>query len=154
MKNKKYYYVKLYQISKYVKNIKEGTIVGKIIDTFDDIPTVESSNFEEIDTIIVEKVYPFHVKEINTGILFPIINLEIVSSYINPIYYIEHPLYQSNTFVLSKSDKILGKEITSSKELIDYHQKHPNTNEFQLYLKNLTNKNNQSIKTKKFIKQK
>ena len=149
MKKKIYYYVKLYQASKLEGYINENTMIREISTNFDDIPEVESYAIEEVNTIIVEKVSPFRVREITTGVIFPIINIltKILSSY--SLYYIEKPLRDIHTFIFSKGDTILGKEVQSVSEIDKYNSMHPNVVEFKKELLNAINYGQVNMENKK-----
>lgn len=153
---KKYYYVRLYQALKEFGYIKKEQTISEIIDGFSDIPEVKSFYFDELETIIVEKISPFLVKEINTGTVFPIVNIIRKSSYVYQIYCVEKPMYESHTFILSKGDTIIGKEIKSISEIDKYNKKHPDSNQFKIHLQNIikTGKNNMEHEKKEELKDK
>lgn len=135
MKKNKYYYVKLYQVKSWVGYIKEGTCIKEVSESRDGILDVTSEYFTLVDKIIVEKIRPFHVREIITGIVFPIVNIEKRYSHVHPIYHVRKQMYDAHTFILSIEDRIICKDTITQIELEKYYHKNYQNPEFQEKIK-------------------
>lgn len=143
MKKTNYSKVMLYQIYPVFGTVKEGMTISQIDDSFNDLPDISSAEFCEVTPIIVEKYSPFLVREIITGLAFPIINIHSVSSKLSPMYYVEKPMQETCAFVISVGDKLISTDI-SQKDLEKYMDIHPNINEFKQYLQSIMDLKNEN----------
>lgn len=80
--------------------------------------------------IIVEKIFPYFVREIKTGIIFPILKLKKDNYYSNE-KYISYPFGLIHTFVISEENELNAREITSSRDFEIYDRNHPSAEEFK-----------------------
>ena len=143
---KKYYWVKLYQVTKgkaYINNEKVAIGIEHIKDSLVN-PTIKSYILEEKEIIMVEKIFPYQVREVKTGITFPIVNISVSSTEDGYGRRITSPFKKVHTFVFSQEYNLISRPVLSSKDLELYNSKHPNTQKFKKELLTIINegKNN------------
>lgn len=80
--------------------------------------------------IIVEKIFPYFVREIKTGIIFPILKLK-KDEYYSDKEYISYPFGMLHTFVISRGNELYGNELTSPENFEIYDRNHPSAEEFK-----------------------
>ena len=128
---KKYYWVNLYQVTKgtaYLKNNNKYafTILNNPYSEIN--PKINSFILEEKEIIMVEKIAPYQVREVKTGITLPIV--DIIGENIQ--YYLLNTHFRKpHTFVFSINNKLISKEVVSTKELELYNINHPNPQMFK-----------------------
>ena len=77
---------------------------------------------------MVEKIAPYQVREVKTGITLPIV--DIIGENIQ--YYLLNTHFRKpHTFVFSINNKLISKEVVSTKELELYNINHPNPQMFK-----------------------
>lgn len=137
MKNKKYSKVMLYQVFPVFGTVKEGMTISQIDEGFNDLPVISSVEFQETIPIIVEKYSPFLVREVITGLAFPIVNVHAISSKLNSMYYVEKPIQEACAFVISRGERLISIDIDKADELEKYKKQHPDESEFKQYLQQI-----------------
>lgn len=125
---KKYYWVWLYQVHKGVAYLETSEIAFNI-QTLPNSPInkmIEAPHYlENIKIIMVEKIFPYHVKEVRTGLVFPILNITNKKSNQYSLYRkVVYPFGKVHTFVFSQDNKLIGRTVKSSKELEWYKREH------------------------------
>ncbi len=138
---KNYYWVELYQIKEGISSLSNDeiqfnteTTPNSLINTHINAPNY----IENIEIIIVEKIFPYYVKEIKTGIIFPIVNIIDKVSYPNQTgKRIKYPHRKIHTFVFSKNNKLLGRKVKSEKEISWYNRQHLFKETYQTELKDI-----------------
>lgn len=125
---KKYYWVNLYQITKGTAYLNNNNKYAFTIlnNPYSEIHLkVNSFILAEIETIMVEKIAPYQVREVKTGVIFPIVDIK--KDEINQYYHtINTHFRKPHTFVFSIDDKLISKEVVSAKDLELYNINHPN----------------------------
>lgn len=123
---KTYYWVKLYQVTKDKSYIYNEKLKIEIEDVKDSLinSTIKSSFLEEKGIIMVEKIFPYQVREVKTGITFPIININMLLTNGRYCYFIEPILKKEHTFVFSKEYSLISKQVVTSEELELYNSTH------------------------------
>ena len=130
---KKYYWVKLYQVTKgksYINNEKVAIGIEYIKDSLVN-PTIKSYILEEKEIIMVEKIFPYQVREVKTGITFPIVNISVSSTEDGYGRRMTSPFKKVHTFVFSQEYNLISQPVVSSKDLELYNSKHPDTQKFK-----------------------
>lgn len=85
---------------------------------------------------MVERILPYHVKEVRTGLIIPILNIDNKPSYRpSSNYKIKYPFWKVHTFVFSENNKIIGRSVESIKELEWYVQENPYSKQYKQELK-------------------
>ena len=129
---KKYHMMRLYQATKCKGYISHGERYKQMI-TFNH-PGEEykpEAAFTLLDTnmiIMVERISPYLVKEVKTGIVFPVVNFKKKNTVDGTAEYLYSCFKKVHTFVCSRENKLLSKEVDSSLWLEEYNNLHPNTN--------------------------
>lgn len=136
---KKYYWVWLYQVKDDLVNLKNGEFSLKI-KTFPNAymtKLIENQDyFQNTQIIMVERILPYHVKEVRTGLIIPILNIDNKPSYRpSSNYKIKYSFGKVHTFVFSENNKIIGRPVESIKELEWYVQEHPYSKQYKQELK-------------------
>ena len=130
---KKYYWVRLYQVTKgkaYLNNEKVAIGIEHIKDSLVN-PTIKSYILEEKEIIMVEKIFPYQVREVKTGITFPIVNITISSTEDGYGHRMTSPFKKIHTFVFSREYNLISQPVVSSKDLELYNSKHPDIQKFK-----------------------
>lgn len=128
---KKYYWLILYQVTKgtaYLKN--NNKYAFRILNNpYSEInPTINALILTEKQIIMVERISLYQVREVKTGITFPIV--DIIGENIQ--YYLLNTHFRKpHTFVFSIENKLISKEVLSSKDLEIYNNKHPDAQKFK-----------------------
>lgn len=138
---KNYYWIELYQIKEGISSLSNDEIQFNIETTPNSLINthINAPNYlENIQVIIVEKIFPYYVKEIRTGIIFPIVNIiDTVTSYNKKIKKLKYPPKKIHTFVFSKNNKLLGRKVKSEQEISWYNRQHLFKETYQKELKDI-----------------
>lgn len=125
---KKYYLMYLYQVSPKVGYLKSGekycplTVFTSPDNEYKLEATTTIINTNKL--IMVEKIFPSLVREVKTGIVFPIINFITADK---DSKHISSSRGKVHTFVCSVDNKLLATEITTSCELQRYNRMYPDS---------------------------
>lgn len=134
----KYYWTKVYQVSKSVGYVKSGEKYCKMT-TFKEknIPYAVWTLTYYDKLILVEEIFPFLAREVKTGILFPILCLHEECS--SEIKYKSYPFIPIHTFVGSTKDITeitYAEQVQTHQELEKYNQMYPDINQLNQELLN------------------
>ena len=155
---KKLYKASLFQVAKskgYIKECEPYWEIKGLTPVF----TAESGTLVErhelkthfVQEIIVEKISPYMVREVKTGLTFPILNIRLVDDIDNPYRKEEYGFCVGNihTYVL---DECFGHELeeVSVEDLEEYNQKHPDASEFKKELLTIFTISEENMKAKLF----
>ena len=144
---KKYYWVKLYQVSKgksYLNNEKINLGIDYNKNSLVN-PTIKSYVLEEKQIIMVEKIFPYQVREVKTGITFPIVNISISSTEDGYGRRITSPFQKVHTFVFSQEYNLISKPVVSSQELEQYNNDHSDIEKFKNELLTIINEGKNNV---------
>jgi len=134
---KKYYWTRIYQVSKSVGYIKSG-------EEFYEMTTYKEKNVPYTaltltyynKLILVEEIFPFLAREVKTGIVFPIVNFK--NNFSSTIKYKSYPFIPIHTFVGSIKDVTTYTELVlTPQELEKYKQMYPDINQLNQELLNI-----------------
>lgn len=132
---KTYHLIRLYQVTETKGYIQSGEMHTPmvVIRTKGDNYKIEAAySIEDTNKIIlVEKLNKFLVREIKTGIVFPIVNIKTKTTSKGTHEYLYCLFDKVHTFVCSRDNKLLSKEINSSKELEGYDKLHLDAKAFK-----------------------
>lgn len=146
---KQYYFMKIYQVSEQIGYLKSGEKYYSM--SIFRTPN-EKYKLEVVSTlkrteslIIVERISPFSVKEIKTGVKFPILNLKKKDE----IVYISYPFGQLlHTFVISENGKLEATKVKNSQELEAYIEHTPDNKTFKTMLLQFINDGKTNMENK------
>ena len=144
---KKYYWVKLYQVSKgksYLNNEKINLGIDYNKNSLVN-PTIKSYVLEEKQIIMVEKIFPYQVREVKTGITFPIVNISVSSTEDGYGRRITSPFKKVHTFVFSQEYNLISKPVVSSQELEQYNNDHSDIEKFKNELLTIINEGKNNV---------
>ena len=147
---KKYYHTRIYQASVHKAFFISGEPFKKMIvfkepnENYKFEAEYTLVNTDEI--IIIEKIFPYLVREVKTGIIFPIVNFKKESN-INSNLYISHPFGLVHTFVASENGKLVANEVNSPLTL-EENQLHPDVNLFKHQLLEIINRGKTNMDAK------
>ena len=155
---KQYCWIRLYQVSPskgYLKNNEIYSIFYFLPTLRDDIVPELEHSIESKKIIMVEKISPYQVREVKTGLIFPIVEFKKKPQ--EDLEYISTNLKKVHTFVCSRENKLISSKVTSSEEIEQYNQSYPDVKKYKEELlaifevgeSNMENKIEQENQTKK-----
>lgn len=141
---KKYHLMEIYQVPKKVGYLKSGeryfpfTFIGKIGIDYKIYTEPTIVNTKKI--IMVEKKLPFLVREVKTGIVFPIVNFKPILDYQTISCFHK----KVHTFVCSENNILFSLEVTTSEQIEQYNKMYPDSKKLKEELETIINtgKNN------------
>ena len=80
---------------------------------------------------MVEKIFPYQVREVKTGITFPIVNISVSSTEDGYGRRMTSPFKKVHTFVFSQEYNLISQPVVSSIDLELYNSKHTDTQKFK-----------------------
>ena len=149
---KKYHLMEIYQVSKRVGYLESGepysqlTIFNQPDSNYKLEASLTVTNTTKI--ILVERIFPTLVREVKTGIIFPIVDFKSKAQ--SDIEYMTCIYRKFHTFVYSQNGKLLSTEITTANQFNWYNQIYPDASILRKELQRILTegKTNMEVKLK------
>ena len=132
---KQYHLMRLYQVTKAKGYIESGEMYQQLFTI--KRPGKESKiemayTLEDTNRIImVERISPYLVKEVKTGIIFPIVNFKKKNKDNKSSEYLYSAFRKVHTFVCSRENKLLSKKVNLLSEIEEYDRLYSNNEAFK-----------------------